>query len=195
MHLASDDPRAKDVARIYKEYKEVGGQIYAELDPEGLLENSSLKTARSIIPDLVRKVPEGRRGAICKKLDEAVNGRRKCAEYFESAAKWIRKNHETYIEFLMEIREQLGHEQQPEENTVLIEAATNLLKEVAIVEDKEADHGTEDTASSLTPAQVDFLNLLEIVMALTEKAASLWADVAQHKLPSSVAFTCKWVFG
>ncbi|PCD21350.1 hypothetical protein AU210_016316 [Fusarium oxysporum f. sp. radicis-cucumerinum] len=163
---------------LYMAYKKKGFEIYAELDPEGRLEHCKLQTARNMIPDLVHKLPNDRRAHIYRKLDQAIEWRTECGEHYKNAPERTRQNHQMYIKFLREIQEQLSEWQQLEEEWRTAERETS-------VEDERAD----DVGPFLTPAQLDFLDFLEIVVAIAEKAAALWVDVAQHKLPSWVAST------
>ncbi|KAH7113088.1 hypothetical protein EDB81DRAFT_826685 [Dactylonectria macrodidyma] len=168
----SDSPRI-----LYMKYKKLGYEIYGVLDPEGQLERSSLRGARRIVPELVTKLPADRRDTVCAQLKQAIALRRECGEYYESAPSRGQTCHQTYIEFLEEIKEMLEQD--------LAEDETQQAKEARNEDNEEAD---EDEAA-LTPDQVDFLAFLEILMTLAGKAAALWTEVAQDKLPIWVAST------
>ncbi|KAG4269117.1 hypothetical protein FPRO04_12240 [Fusarium proliferatum] len=166
-------------------YKKLGSEIYAELDPGGRLEHCNLQRATNLIPDLVHKLPNDRRAHIGNKLGEAIARRMECEKHYKDAPEWKKRNHQTYISFLRKIQEQLSESQQLEEEVQPAEEATKQEKETSSAEDEWADN----VGPFLTPAQLDFLDFLEIVVRIAQKAAALWVDVAHHKLPSWVAST------
>ncbi|PCD21884.1 hypothetical protein AU210_015687 [Fusarium oxysporum f. sp. radicis-cucumerinum] len=170
---------------LYMAYKKLGSEIYAELDPEGRLEHCNLQRATNMIPDLVHKLPNDRQAHICNKLDQAIARRMECEKHYKYAPERKKQNHQTYISFLRKIQEQLSEWQQLEEEVQPAEETTKQEKETTSAEDERADN----VGPFLTPAQLDFLDFLEIVVGIAEKAAALWVDVAHHKLPSWVAST------
>ncbi|KAG7408595.1 hypothetical protein Forpe1208_v012211 [Fusarium oxysporum f. sp. rapae] len=171
---------------LYMAYKKLGSEIYAELDPEGRLEHCNLQRATNMIPDLVHKLPNDRRAHICNKLDQAIARRLECEPHYKYAPERKKQDHQTYIRFLRKIQEHLSEWQQLEEEVQPAEETTKQEKETTSAEDERADN----VGPFLTPAQLDFLDFLEIVVGIAEKAAALWVDVAHHKLPSWVASTC-----
>ncbi|KAI1358914.1 hypothetical protein F5Y08DRAFT_345212 [Xylaria arbuscula] len=57
----------------------------------------------------------------------------------------------------------------------------------AAQDDEEPDDDTGNDEGALTLTQADFFAFLEVLMALTKKAAAHWKEVAQNKLSIEVA--------
>ncbi|KAG4428851.1 hypothetical protein IFR05_015667 [Cadophora sp. M221] len=205
-------PRPDKPRLLYMSYKRVGNEIYEEIDPQGRLRYVKRHEAKKIVLSLIRELPEERHNAVDKKLSKAIELRKECARYHLDKPSRSRKFHNLYISFLMYIKIQLGlykneqealvtvkerdpavdeMEEQPlEEEAQPSDEEVHQANEARSEEDEKPDDNEEpddEDDEDLTNEQIDFLAFLETLMALVEKAAVLWKEVAEGKLPNWVA--------
>jgi hypothetical protein len=165
---------------LYCKYKQLGIQIFMVLDPKGLLRGIKLPLATEIAKNLVRNLDENHRDTVSAQVMEAITLRKVWAQRYTWAPRHKQAGHQMYIGFLTSIHQQLSALK--DNQAAVLHFTEQQAEEQETVEDDETD---------LTPDQADFLAFLEYLMTLARKAARLFEDVAQGKLPIWTASTRK----
>jgi hypothetical protein len=166
---------------VYCKYKRLGIQIFIVLDPGGLLRGAKLPLAKEIAKNLVRNLDENHRDTVSAQVIEAITLRKEWAQRYKWAPRHKQVGHQMYIGFLTSIYQQLS---------VLKDNQATVLH--VTEQQAEEQETAEDDEIELTPDQADFLAFLECLMTMARKAASLFEEVAQGKLPIWTASTRKF---
>jgi hypothetical protein len=205
---------------LYRKYKRKGKEIYALLDPLGLLAKVTAREAVVIARDLVDALLKENRDTLSTLIEVAIELRKQCLPYFKGSSK---RGHKTYIWFLKKVQQYLaivcgndvketGVDIEEHEPVVDLEEelqpVANVKEEMQPVvdveqelqrtdqqpsEEAERSDGEESGhADDLTLEQLDFLSFLEVLMAMIQKAAAFWKQAADKELPASVAASRTW---
>lgn len=192
-------PRPEKPRLVYMKYKDLGNDIFAELDPDGRLDPLTRREAKEIVLHLVRELPEERHDLVKKKLTKAIELRKECATYHLDKPKRSQKFHNMYISFLAYIKIQLDLYKRDREASVTENECDPAVDEIEQQpqarsegddepdENEEPNDDDDDDEEDLTLEQIDFLAFLRTLMALVEKAAALWTTAVQGELDIWVA--------
>ncbi|KAF5973464.1 hypothetical protein FBULB1_8289 [Fusarium bulbicola] len=186
----------KTLRVLYKLYKTKGKAIYALLDPSRKLANLKVEDAVVIAQGLVDTLLKEQRDHLAPLIEEAIQLRKQCLPYFMGRSK---RGHETYIRFLEKVQQRLGipYRNDGKETDIDIEEhkpVVNLGEELQGTDQEqseEVERMSDDEAGhpdSMTLDQIDFLSVLEVLMALVQKAAAFWKQAAASL---STIFLCE----